>query len=142
MSFETRNEKWTGDCGSLSRQIADIVDVWDIAVSRGHGHYHWGQEDGACRKLGSSSDRSMWGSPTKTAAEVALDRGRRLALLKYREGYREVVNGRMLEEAEPPSTSRTCCRTCAFAVPENSLSVKLDGLPRTGKPITSARPMD
>ena len=135
MSFETRNEKWTGGLRKfIQANSRHSRRVWDIAVFEDMVITHWGQEDGALQEAREFLKPLNVGKANeKTAAEVALDRGRRLALLKYREGYREVVNGRMLEEAETTIDFEDLPQNLCFYKPENSLSVKLDGLARTGK---------
>lgn len=124
MTFEDRNINWDGSVREF-RQVnsrSSAPRVWRVSALKGVITTVWGQLGGAMQVAQEVSEAINKGkSNEKTPEQAALERAKRMALLKHREGYREFVNGTALDVAESTINFDDLPNNLCFYKPDNSM---------------------
>lgn len=142
MTFEERNATWTGSTREF-RQInsrSSAPRVWTITVVKEFITTIWGQLGGSMQTAVEVAEVINPGKSNEKSPEVAaLEKAKRLSLLKYREGYREYVNGVALDVAESTINFDDLPNNLCFYKPDNTMSVGMDKKARDGKVIYTVK---
>lgn len=136
MSFDERNAKWKGSAREFLQVNARSAAprVWRVEVKKDKVLTVWGLLGGAMQQAEETLlPLNVGKSNEKSASQVALERGQRLSLLKYREGYREYDNGKALDVAETEIDFDNLPGNLCFYKPDNSMGAGITKLAEEGK---------
>lgn len=128
MSFEARNLKWNGKIREFRQVGGSKPRLWQIEVIGATIKTVWGQVDGAMQQAFEVATALNVGkSNYKSPEVVALDKARRTALLKHREGYREVKKGTFdfLDAVEAEILFDNLPQNLCFYKPDNSMGASI-----------------
>lgn len=135
MSFDERNANWKGSPREFLQVNARSAAprVWRVEVKKDRVITVWGLLEGAMQTAEETLlPLNVGKSNEKSASQVALERGQRLSLLKYREGYREYVNGKALDVAETEIDFDNLPGNLCFYKPDNSMGAGITKLAEAG----------
>lgn len=124
MTFEIRNLKWKGKSREFRQVGGSAPRSWKIEVNGATIKTMWGQVDGAMQTAIEVAVAVNEGKANqKTPEEAALDKARRMALLKFREGYREVKPGtfEFMDSVESEIDFDNLPQSLCFYKPDNSM---------------------
>jgi hypothetical protein len=142
MTFEDRNLNWNGNTREF-RQInsrSTAPRVWRVTVVNNIITTVWGQLGGAEQVAQEVSEAINKGKSNEKTPEVAaLEKAKRMALLKYREGYREYVNGTALDVAESTIDFDDLPNNLCFYKPDNSMGVGITKKAEAGNVLYSRK---